>query len=103
MNRRDFMKVAALAMAGGNAASVLAQAPVTPERGEPVAVAGASAFDQFFLQILNGYLTNSRKTCDSFAVVDFPDGRHLKTCDNPNDLGYVGVARMHPTKNGWIQ
>lgn len=97
------MKLAALAVASGTASGALAQVPTTPERGEPVALAGESAFGQFFLQILNGYLANSRKTCDSFAVVDFPDGRHLKTCDNPKDHGYVGVARMLPAMVGWIQ
>jgi hypothetical protein len=96
------MKLAALAVAAGNAASVFAEAQLTPERGEPVAVAGVAAFDEFFLQILNGYLINSRKTCDSFAVVDFPDGTHLKTCDNPEGHGYVGVARMLPAMVGWI-
>jgi len=37
------------------------------------------------------------------ARADFPDGTHLKTCDNPKGHGYVGVARMLPAMVGWIQ
>jgi hypothetical protein len=82
---------------------LLGQSPTTPEHGEPLATADASAFDEFFLQILNGFLLNSRKTADGFAVVDYPDGDHLKTCDNPKGHGYVGVARMLPAMVAWIQ
>src|SRR5689334_8948701 len=94
MRRRDFLK---------STAAAALSSWVTPHlsRGEDLpATAPAGAFrgevEDFFLQILRGFLRNARATADSYVVCDFPQGTKLKGCCAPNGKTYVSVARMLP-------
>lgn len=61
-----------------------------------------AAIDFYFLEILDGFLRNARKTSDSFAVCDFPQGTLLKSCLTPSGKSYVSVARMMPALAAWV-
>ncbi len=61
-----------------------------------------AAVDFYFKEILDGYLRNARKTSDSFAVCDFPDGTLLKSCIAKSGKTYVSVARMLPALAAWV-
>lgn len=61
-----------------------------------------AAIDFYFLEILDGFLQNARKTSDSFAVCDFPQGTLLKSCCTPSGKTYVSVARMMPPLAAWV-
>ncbi|MEA2735338.1 MAG: hypothetical protein QOE14_1789, partial [Humisphaera sp.] len=95
MNRREFLKLSASAVAIAslsNSASLFAQATSQP----------AAQFDHYFLTILDGFLRNAKATSDSFAVCDYPDGTKLKSCCNPAGKTYVSVARMLPAMVEWL-
>lgn len=87
MRRREYLKTCGAALA----ASWLDAAP-----------APAAAFDRYFLAILDGYVRNARRTSDSFAVCDFPDGTILKNCTAKSGKTYVSVARMLPAMATWV-
>ncbi|CAN5679737.1 hypothetical protein BH20ACI3_BH20ACI3_10990 [soil metagenome] len=62
----------------------------------------APAVDFYFRELLEGYLRNARKTSNSFAVCDYPDGTLLKSCVAKSGKTYVSVARMLPAMAAWI-
>jgi len=96
MNRREFLKVSASALAISSlplSCSSLLAAPTT----QP-----AAQFDHYFLTILDGFLRNAKATSGSFAVCDYPDGTKLKSCCNPAGKTYVSVARMMPAMVEWM-
>lgn len=62
----------------------------------------AAAIDFYFLEILDGFLRNTRKTSDSFAVCNFPQGTLLPSCITPSGKTYVSVARMMPALAAWV-
>jgi hypothetical protein len=101
MRRRDFLKVTTAA-----ATLPLLQGPfgcsnaAKPQAGANLA---SSSLDDYFTQILDGYLRNlQRTTTNSFAVCDYPQGTVIKTCSTPSGHGYVSVARMLPAMAEWV-
>ena len=97
MKRRDLLRLSAAALAGNSIAPALRAAA-----GERTAKwAGERPhmiFDSYFLEILAGLLHNPRRTSDSFAVCDFPNGTILKSCVARSGKTYVSVARMLPVR-----
>jgi len=71
-------------------------AALSPERGFRHRI-----FDSYFLQILEGFVLNARRTSDSYAVCDFPDGTKIASCLTPSGKTYVSVARMLPALAEW--
>ncbi len=92
MQRRDLLKLAAATLAGTWLAPL----------GEGRIGDSRAAVDFYFRELLEGYLHNARKTSDSFAVCDYPDGTLLKSCVAKSGKTYVSVARMLPAMAAWI-
>jgi len=92
LNRRDFICLSAAA------ASFAVESPFLHATNND----SAATIDFYFLEILNGFLRNARKTSDSFAVCDFPYGTLLKSCTTPSGKTYVSVARMMPALAAWV-
>lgn len=91
LNRRDFICLSAAA------ASFVIKPPFLP-----AAKKDSAAIDFYFLEILDGFLRNARKTSDSFAVCNFPQGTLLPSCITPSGKTYVSVARMMPALAAWV-
>lgn len=79
-------------------------APAKPRQGQPHKEQSLTTmFDNYFLEIVQGFLRNARRTSPSFAVCDFPDGTVLKSCVARNGKTYVSVARMLPALAAWVK
>ena len=91
MHRRDYLR----SCAAGLAAAWLR--PGSLVAGDPTTV-----FDRYFIEVLEGFLRNARRTSPSFAVCDFPDGTILKNCVAKSGKTYIGVARMLPAMAAWV-
>ncbi|MGI8640622.1 MAG: DUF2264 domain-containing protein [Pyrinomonadaceae bacterium] len=92
LKRREFIYLSAAAVAG-----------LSDELSVAFAIDNSySKIDFYFLEILDGFLRNARKTSDSFAVCDFPQGTLLKSCTTPSGKTYVSVARMMPALAAWV-
>lgn len=52
--------------------------------------------EDFFREIVGGFVRNARATSPTFAVCDFPAGTKLKSCLARSGKTYVSVARMMP-------
>ena len=100
LTRREFISLSAIAAAVSPApgGSLFARPPVARAalNNSPASI------DFYFLEILDGFLRNARRTSASFAVCDFPQGTRLKSCLTPNGKTYVSVARMMPALAAWI-
>lgn len=96
MKRRTFLRIGAATVFSATTFPALA---AFARRKQDAAHGG---IDFYFLEILKGFLRNARKTSDSFAVCDFPQGTLLKSCCTPNGKTYVSVARMMPAIAAWI-
>jgi len=92
LNRREFICLSAAA------ASFAVESPFLRAANND----SAATIDFYFLQILDGFLRNARKTSDSFAVCDFPQGTLLKSCITPSGKTFVSVARMMPALAAWV-
>ncbi len=92
LNRREFICLSAAA------ASFAVGSPFLRAANKD----SAATIDFYFLEILEGFLRNARKTSDSFAVCDFPQGTMLKSCTTPSGKTYVSVARMMPALAAWV-
>lgn len=86
MNRRDFLKASAAAMAVSFLPPLSFGDPAFPR----------AQLDQYFLTILDGFLKNARATSPAYTVCDFPQGTKLAGTLTPSGKSYVGVARMLP-------
>src|SRR5438552_3778733 len=94
MNRRQLLKL----LAGSVVATCIAPRSLVVAQTAP-----ASDFiEDFFLQILRGFLKNAAATSKDFTVCDYPDGTKLKGCCTPSGKTYVSVARMLPAMAEWI-
>lgn len=107
MNRRDFLissgSFAALLSAMPDALSAESEGKALAAMESDSTDPGPKSIEQNFLTILNGFLTNARRTSESFTVCDFPDGTMLKSCSNPAGKTYVSVARMLPAMAAWVK
>ncbi|MGI8966258.1 MAG: DUF2264 domain-containing protein [Limisphaerales bacterium] len=92
LNRRKFICVSAVA------AGLTAGLPLARSKNKN----STATIDFYLLEILEGLLRNARKTSDSFAVCDFPQGTLIKTCCTPSGKTYVSVARMMPALAAWV-
>ena len=92
ISRREFIYLSTSAFAISSLASPFAHAAKDSHK----------TIDFYFLEILDGFLRNARKTSDSFAVCDFPQGTLLKSCLTPSGKTYVSVARMMPALAAWV-
>jgi hypothetical protein len=92
LNRREFICISAAA------ASFVIKPPFLRAANKD----SVAAIDFYFLEILGGFLRNARKTSDSFAVCDFPQGTLLKSCLTPSGKSYVPIARMMPALAAWV-
>jgi len=62
---------------------------------------GSNAIEQYFLQLLTGFLKNAAATSPDYTVCDYPEGTKLKSCCTPSGKTYVSVARMLPAMAAW--
>lgn len=83
------MKIARRAFLAAAAAPAFGAAPNT-------------AFDRYFLEILEGYLRNARRTSPSMAVCDFEGGTILKGAAGKSGKTYDSVTRMLPAMASWV-
>ncbi|MDQ6632813.1 MAG: DUF2264 domain-containing protein [Verrucomicrobiota bacterium] len=97
MKRREFIYLNAATAFGLAVDSLFAASGASPAKSN-----SRKTIDSYFLEILDGFLRNARKTSDSFAVCDFPQGTLLKSCCTPSGKTYVSVARMMPALTAWI-
>ena len=67
----------------------------------PLATPTQWPVEQYFRQILDGYLRNCRRTSTSWAVCDFPDGTILPGAVTPGGKTYDSVSRMLPALAAW--
>ncbi|HZZ44797.1 MAG TPA: DUF2264 domain-containing protein [Tepidisphaeraceae bacterium] len=95
MNRRDFLKSTAAAVAATTCASGFV-APVFAESAPDPLI-------QYFLTILDGFLKNARATSATYTVCDFPQGTKLAATLTPSGKSYVPVARMLPAIAEYLQ
>src|SRR5436309_6081820 len=97
MNRRDFLRLSAIGMAGSIAPQALFSGAPTSSPAD-----NATMFDHYFLKICEGYLGNCVTTSGDFAVCDFPEGTKVKGCLTPSGKTYPSVARMLPAIAEWV-
>lgn len=91
MHRRRYLK----SCVAGLAVGLLRPDPL-------IAADPSTAFDNYFIEILEGFLRNARRTSSSFAVCDFLDGTILKSCVARSGKTYISVARMMPAMAAWV-
>jgi hypothetical protein len=58
--------------------------------------------DRYFLEILEGFLRNARRTSSSYAVCDFADGTVLPGAVGRSGKTYDSVTRMMPAMAAWV-
>ncbi len=105
VKRREFLKTAVAASASALALRAgfdLSSTCALAQQGASAAAAGKTLVDDYFLQILRGFLVNAGKTSGGFAVCDFPSGTKLKSCLTPGGKTYVSTARMIPAMAEWV-
>ena len=86
------MSISRRSLLAGAAASLTAVEAAPP----------STPFDKYFLPILDGYLRNARRTSNSMAVCDFPDGTMLKNSLAKSGKTYDSVTRMLPALAAWV-
>ena len=59
-------------------------------------------FDRYFLEILEGFLRNARRTSSSYAVCDFAGGTVLPGAVAKSGKTYDSVTRMMPALAAWV-
>ena len=74
--------------------------------GAPLALgaaeSGSGVFDSYFLEVLEGFLRNARRTSGSYAVCDFEGGTILKGSVGRSGKTYDSVTRMLPALAAWV-
>jgi hypothetical protein len=58
--------------------------------------------ENFFVEILRGYLANAQKTSPSMAVVEYPNATITKSFLAKSGLSPTGVTRMMPALAAWV-
>jgi hypothetical protein len=100
MNRREFLALTAMTMAGcsnRDPSRITLPGPSSEEY-----FLARNGFDRYFLDIYSGFAKNAHATfggaeaCD-YTVCDYADGTKLKSCCTPSGKTYVSVARMLPS------
>ncbi|MEO6434524.1 MAG: hypothetical protein ABIP55_02030, partial [Tepidisphaeraceae bacterium] len=87
MNRRYFLQLAAVALAGTQTLPLFGQSTTTTATDS-----AREELEGYFGQIVEGFLRNARATSPELVVCDFPEGTKLKGCCTPSGKTYVSVA-----------